>query len=232
LLGDVDAFLAALDPEPIADELDALMVAIVDATPAFLTAAADGIAEIEARIRRLINTFNPGSLAQRFLAVLDVVREELSLLDPGRLADELGEVHAQIKAALTAYDPRVLAGDLDQVLADVAAAIRGLDPAGMLPDLSGIRAQVDRLSDIIPVNALDGIGTQLEAVGNELRELDVQAMLDAVNAIPPDVAEAITLLIEAVRDEIEALLESIKYASTNASASVSVSASGSIGGGG
>ncbi|MGH9136456.1 MAG: hypothetical protein ACRD0G_05325, partial [Acidimicrobiales bacterium] len=135
-----------------------------------------------------------------------------------------------IKAALTAYDPRVIAGDLDQVLADVAAAIRGLDPSGLLPDLSGISAQVDRLGDILPVNALAGVGTQLEAVGDELRTLDVQGMLDVVNALPPEIAEAITLLIEAVRDEIKALLESIKYASTSASASVSVS--GSVGGGG
>lgn len=230
LLADVDAFLAALDPEPIAAELDALMVAIVDATPAFLTAAADGIAELEVRIRRLIATFNPGALAQRFLAILDVVREELSMLDPGRLADELGEVHARIRAAITAYDPRAIAGELDQLLADVAAAVRGLDPAGLLPDLSGVAAQIERLEDIVPVNALAGVGTQLEAVGDELRLVDVQGMLDTVNALPPQVAEAITLLIDSVRDEITALLESIKYASTNASASVSVSAS--IGGGG
>lgn len=231
LLDDVDAFLAALDPEPIAAELDALVVAIVDATPGFLTAAADGIAELEARIRALIATFNPGALAQRFLAVLDVVREELALLDPGRLADELGEVHAQIKGALTAYDPRAIAAGLDQLLADVAAAIRGLDPAGLLPDLSGVGTQVARLGDILPVNALAGVGTQLEAVGDELRELDVQGMLDVVNSVPPDIAEAITLLIAAVRDEIKALLESVKYASTSASASVSVSVSASGGGG-
>lgn len=223
LLGDVDAFLAALDPEPIAAEFDTLLAAVVDATPAFLTAAGTELRAIERRVRALIETFNPGTLMQRFLGVLDVVREELSLLDPGRLADELGEVHAEMKAALLAYDPLVLATELDGLIAQVAAAIRGLDPANVMPDLGGIATQVARVADIVPVNALAGVGTGLSAVGEELRALDVQDLLDAVNALGPDIAEKITILIETVRDEIVALLETIRYTSTSASASVSVS---------
>jgi hypothetical protein len=223
LLRDVDALLAALDPEPIAAELDALFIAIVDATPGFLAAVEAELREIERRVRALIASFNPGALMQRYLGVLDVVREELALLDPGRLADELGEVHAQIKAALGAYDPRLLAAELDALLVQVAATIRGLDPVGLMPDLSGISAQVARISDILPVNALANVGDQLEAVGDELRALDVEGLLDAVNSFTPEVAEAITLLIDAVRDEIVALLESIRFASSNTSASGSVS---------
>lgn len=223
VLADADALLAALDPEPIAAELDGLLAGVLDATPAFLTAAEAEIRALEARIRALIDTFNPGALMQRFLAVLEVIGEELALLDPGRLADELGEVHAQTKAAIAAYDPTVLAGELDGLVDEVAAAIRGLDPAGLLPDLSGIGAQVDRLGEIVPVQALAGVGTQLEAVGDELRQLDLQAMLDAVNALTPKTAEAIESLVEAVRDEIVTLLESLRYSATNASASGSIS---------
>lgn len=225
LLGDVDALLAALDPEPIAAEFDALLAAVVDATPAFLSAIDDEIVALEARVRGLVDTYNPGTLMQRFLGVLDVVREELALLDPGRLADELGEVHAQAKAAVLAYDPIVLAGELDALLAGAAAAVRGLDPSGLMPDLSGITAQVARVGDILPVNALAGVGAELEAVGTELRELDVAGMLDAVNAFTPELADGITLLIDTVRDELVALLESIRYSTTNTSLSVSVSAS-------
>ncbi len=222
---DLDALLAALDPEPIAAELDALLAAVVDLVPGFLTAAEVELRDLEARIRRLVALFNPGALAQRFLAVLDVVREEMAVLDPGRLADELGEVHARVRAALQAWDPRVLAADLDRLLADVAAALRGLDPAGLVPDLSGLTAQAARITDILPVNALAGVGDQLEAVGAELRALDIGEMIAAVNALSPEVADAITLLIQAVRDEIIALLASIRYAT--GSASVSVSAGGS-----
>lgn len=223
LLSDVDAFLDALDPEPVAAELDALLAAVVEATPGFLAAAETQLRALELRVRGLIETFNPGRLMQRYLAVLEVVREELALLDPGRLADELAEVHAEVRSALVAYDPRTLAAELDTLLAQVAAAVRGLDPSGLMPDLSGISAQTARVADILPINALAGVGTQLVEVGAELRALDVHGMLDAVNSLTPEIAEGIAALINTVRDELVNLLESIRYTSTNASASVSVS---------
>lgn len=221
LLDDLEALLDALDPEPIAVELDGLLADVVDAMPDFLTGAAVEIRALEARVRALVDEFSPGTLMQRYLEVLEVIREELALLDPGRLADELGEVHAQVRGALTAYDPTALAADLDATLSAVAAALRGLDPSGLLPDLSGIEAQVLRVADILPVNALAGVGTQLTAVGDELRALDVEGMIDAVNGLGPETAEAIELLVTAVRDELVDLLESVRYASSSGSASVS-----------
>ncbi|WP_456788802.1 hypothetical protein [Cellulomonas sp. P5_C5] len=225
LLADVDGLLAALDPEPLAAELDAFFASLVAVVPAFLTAAGATLQELLARVRALIDEFNPGTLAQRYLGVIDVVREELALLDPARLADELGEVHAVVRATIAAYDPAVLAGDLDGLIAQVAGAIRGLDPAGLLPDLSGVAAQVGRVSGLLPIAALEGVGTQLVAVGDELRELDVEGMLATINAIPPQVADAASTLVESVRDELVALLESIRYAGAGASGSVSVSGS-------
>ncbi len=229
ILNDVDSLLAALDPEPIAAEMDALMGAVLDLMPSVIAGAEAEIRSLEARIRGLIDTFNPGSLMQRYLGVLDVIREELSLLDPGRLADELGEVHAQLKAALVAYDPGALAAELDALLGEVAAAIRGLDPAEMMPDLSGIGAQVARVGEILPVNALEGVGTQLEAVGDELRKLDITAMIEAVNLLPGEVEDSISLLAKAISDELVNLLKSIRYSSSSGSASASVSVSVGVG---
>lgn len=228
LLSDVDSLLAALDPEPIAAEFDALLGSIVDLLPDFLSSADAELREFEARVRALIDEFNPGALMQRFLGVFDVIREELALLDPARLADELGEVHAAIRAAVSAYDPRVIVGEIDVVIVQVAASIRGLDPAGLVPDLTGIADQVARVSDILPVNALEGVGAELEAVGAELRSLNIDAMLEAVNALTPQLAEGIEILIESVRTELVNLLQSIQYSSSNASASVTVSAEVSV----
>lgn len=225
VLGDVDGLLAALDPEPLAAELDALLASVVAAMPAFLSGAGDAVGEVVDRVRALVEELNPGTLAQRYLGVVEVVRDELALLDPARLADELGEVHAVVRATLAAYDPAVLAGDLDALLAQVAGAVRGLDPAGLVPDLSGVAAQVARVTDVLPVAALEGVGQQLDAVGDELRALDVEGMIATVDAIPPQVAAAVSTLVVAVRDELEALLRSIRYAGGSASVSVS----GSVG---
>ncbi|ASR54792.1 hypothetical protein [Cellulomonas sp. PSBB021] len=225
VLADADGLLAALDPEPLAAELDALFASIVAAVPGFLTAAGSAVTELADRVRALVEEFNPGSLAQRYLAVVEVLRDELALLDPARLADELGEVHAVVRATIAAYDPAVLAAQLDALLGQVAGAIRGLDPAHLMPDLSGVEAQVARIAQVLPLEALDGVGTQLEAVGDQLRALDVEGMLAIVDAIPPQVADGVSTLVEAIRDELVALLESIRYAGASASASVSVSAS-------
>lgn len=223
ITADVDAFLAALDPEPIAADLDALMARIVDSVPGFLAAVGDELRDLEARVRRLVDQFNPGILAQRYLRVLDVIREELSVLDPGRLADELGEIHTAVRAVIIAYDPRGLAAEIEAILRAAAADVRALDPANLLPDLSGLTAQVERVSDLLPVKALEGVGQELVEVGEELRALDITQMIEAVNALSPEMADAITSLIDTIRDELVALLRSIRYAHPSASASVSVS---------
>ena len=223
ITGDLDAFLSALDPEPIAADLDALMARIVDLTPDFLAAVGDELGDLEARVRRLIDQFNPGTLAQRYLRVLDVIREELAVLDPGRLADELGEIHGAVRSVITAYDPRGLAAEIDAILRAAAADVRSLDPTNLLPDLSGLTAQVARVTDLLPVEALEGVGQELVEVGDELRALDIGEMIEAVNAVSPELADAITSLIESIRSELVALLGSIRYSHPSASASVSVS---------
>jgi hypothetical protein len=225
LAGDLDAFLAALDPEPIAAEFDALVASVVDATPGFVAAVSAELADVERRVRALIAEFNPGAQAQKLLGVFDVLREELDLLNPARLADELGEVHAALRAAIAAYDPAVLAADVDGLIDGVAADLRGLNPASLLPDLSGVRAQVQRLPNLLPVQALTDAGAELQEVGGQLVALDVQGLLDTVNALAPAVTDAFLRAIEAVKQELLTLLRSIRYASTSASASVSVGVS-------
>ena len=225
LAGDLDRLLAALDPEPLAAEFDALVATIIDATPALLAAAETEIVSLDRRVRALVAEFNPGAQAQRLLGFLDVLAEELDLLNPARLADELGEVHAALRAAIAAYDPAVLAADVDRLLDTAATTIRGLDPANLLPDLSGIRAQVERLPDLLPVKALEGVGTALTDVGEELVALDVAGMLATVNGLAPAVTDAFLEALAAVKAEIVALLQAIRYASTSGSASVSVGVS-------
>ncbi len=226
---DLDAFLDALDPEPIAAAFDALIARAFDLAADALPTLQALVPEFEARVRRLVDRYNPGAQAQRLLVVLEVLREELDLLNPRRLADELAEVHAAVRAALTAYDPAVFARELDELVTAAAAAVRGLDPAGLVPDLAPIRAQIDRVPGLLPLDALEGVGEELDAVGEALNDLDVPGMIETVNAIAPTVADAIDDTIEAVKAEIVALLESIRYASSHAGASGSVSVGGSIG---
>lgn len=222
---DLDALLDALDPEPLAAQMDQIFAVVVNLAHGLLPTLETQIREIENRTRLLIERFNPGAQAQKLLRVLTVLKEQLDLLNPRRLADELDEIHAAIRASLAAYDPAVFASDLAGLLATAKATITSLDPANLTPDLTPIEAQIQRVPGLLPLEALQGIGTELTAVGEELRALDVDGMVEAVNGLAPEIADAVSDAVDAIKAEIIALLNAITYANSNASASVSVSAS-------
>ena len=226
---DLQSLLDSLDPEPIAAELDGLVLDIVNKTMSTIGSVEAEVKSLFARLETLIKTFNPGAQAHKYLKVLNVLREELDLLNPSRLADELGEVHAAIRASLNAYHPRVFAQEFSELLVATALQVRSLDPAGFMPDLSGIQAQINRVPGLLPLDALNSVGASLETVGNELREIDVHAMIETINGLAPAVSDAVTDTIEALQTEIKKLLESIKYASQSGGASASISVSASVG---
>ncbi|NWO67896.1 hypothetical protein, partial [Escherichia coli] len=89
-------------------EIDTLVHDLFAMVPTLTTELLPDLQAFVDRLKALLNHFNPGSQAQKFLGVIDVVREELDVIDPHRLVAELAEVHGVIKATLMAYDPRVL----------------------------------------------------------------------------------------------------------------------------
>jgi hypothetical protein len=175
------------------------------------------------RLKAILNLLNPGTQAQKFLAVLDVLRDELDLFNPARLADELAEIHAVIRGVIAAYDPRILAEELFEVVRAVANQLRGLDPETLLGDLTFLQTTVDRLAQANPATRLQGIGASLDAVGERLGEIDIDALIESVNQLGPRLVETFGHALDAIRDEIVALLESLRFATGSASASASVS---------
>ena len=220
--GDLDAFLAALDPEPIAAELDALIDAALAKTPQLEAAVTGELRRLGERFEGLVRELNPAAQAQRYLAVLGVLREELDLLDPARLADELGEVHAAARAAIAEFDPRLIAAELGEAIEAAAGALRALDPAALLGDLSLFDDLRERIDAVDPAAKLEGIGESLHEVGERLGALNPSELLAAVNGLGPRLADVVGEIAEAIRRELVALIESIKFA--RASASVSASA--------
>ncbi|MBL7599350.1 hypothetical protein INQ10_25320, partial [Escherichia coli] len=59
----------------------------------------------------------------------------------------------------------------------------------------------------------------------ELRAIDIGALIAAVNGLGPELVENFEALIEALQDEIVALLDALRYAGGSGSASVSASVS-------
>jgi hypothetical protein len=223
LTGDLDAFLAALDPEPIANELDAFAAAVINRTPEILDQVGGDLRATIGRLRALIDELNPGAQMQRLIGIFSVVKEELDLLNPRRLAAELGEVHAAIRAAVAAYDPAILAQELGEVADAAADGILALDPATLLGDVSFLSGPVDRIRQANPATALASVGVELTEVGDRLTALDPRALIESVNALSPRVIDEMEESIEGIQAEVIALLESLRFAVANASASVEVS---------
>ncbi len=218
--GDLDAFLAALDPEPIAAELDGLVAALFDKTPELLAELEDEIRSAVDRFKALLEELNPGNQIQKFTKVLDVLREQIDLLNPRRLADELGEIHGAIRAIVTAYDPAVFANEIHAGLQAVAEQLRSLDPSALLGDLSFFDDLLTRIETAVPTHALSGVGESLGDVGAQLGEIDPSRLLEAVEDLGPELIDEVERTAEALRREIVALLESLRYASVSASVRV------------
>ncbi|NTV42785.1 MAG: hypothetical protein HGA63_05735, partial [Syntrophobacteraceae bacterium] len=222
LTGNLDSFLAALDPEPIAAELDALVNAVMEKLPELLSEFRDLFAATMMRLQSLMEELNPGTQAQKFLRVLDVIREELDALNPRRLAADLAEVHAAMRAAIAAYDPRVLAGEIDGLLDEIAASLRNLSPENLLGDIDFLEETVALVENAVPTEALSGIGESLAEVGATLQGLDLTALLESIENLGPRVVESFEQVVQAVKNEVLALLESLRFASGSVSVSVEV----------
>jgi len=224
LTGGVDALLAALDPEPLAVEVDELVYAVIRKAPELFEAIGPALNAAVDRARALFGALNPAALAQRILrAALEAVQEELSVLDPALLAAELDEIHQAIRATLAAYDPALLAAELGAVQAELVAALRGIDPAAMLGDLGDLDGLLERAAQAVPTDILTGFPDQLTALDEAFAAVDLDAILGVVAGLAPEILEAFQHALDGVRNEIVALLESLRFATARIEASVEVS---------
>ncbi len=229
-IGDsLESLLDALDLEPIATEMDELVAAVLVKLPELLEVFDDSAEIALNRIRNLLQIYNPMALAEKFLSVGDVLKEEIALLDPRRLAAELGEIHGAIRSTITAYDPGVFAQEIYDIIEAVSDKLRSLTVENLLPDLTFLDTLIANIETMSPAQILSTLDTGLDAVADRLQALDLEGLVDALNELPEEVVRAFKIAAEGIITEIRKLLEAIKYVSAEGSASVSVSASASTG---
>ncbi|HEY3185147.1 MAG TPA: hypothetical protein VGJ77_20065 [Gaiellaceae bacterium] len=224
--GDLDGLLAALDPEPLAAEVDALVAAALRKGPELLNDLGDDLERAVRTLQRVVLDLNPGALVQRFLRVLDVLREELELLSPRKLAEELDEIHAAFRAQIEAYDPGAFAGELQGILTEVATSVREIDPSAFLTDddLQEIGETVSAVEDAVPTEALASVGASLDDAAEALTQIDVAGLVRDIEQLKVRVQGAIDEAIDAVERELNALIDSLRFHGEAASGSISVGA--------
>jgi hypothetical protein len=205
--------------------MDELVARMIELTPELVAGLLPDMRAFMERVLAIINHYNPGAQAQKFLAILDIVREELDILNPRRLAAELSELHGAVRATVAAYDPRVLAEELANLTRALAQQIRGLNPQELLGDISFLQDAIDRIEQANPATRLASVGDSLTAVGERLAAIDLDALIESLNELGPRLVASFQSLAEAVRNEIVALLEALRFAAGSASVSVSAEVS-------
>jgi hypothetical protein len=171
--------------------------------------------------------FNPGFLAQKFLGLIDLLKEQLDLLDPRRLAAELGEIHKAIRDTIAAYDPAVFAQEIWEIIDRLIQGLDVLKPSELLAGFSFSNEFLNKIKAAVPTEALKDIDRSLDEVGAELAKIDPAGLLESINSLGPRLVEEFEAALERIKQEILALLNAIRFQETSGSASVSVS--GSIG---
>src|SRR5262249_4340047 len=127
--------------------------------------------------------------------------------------------------AVAAYDPRSLADEIAGVTRSLGHQIRALNPQQLLGNLDFLTPLVGQIDQANPATRLASVGQSLTALGERIGEIDLDGLIASVNELGPQLEAAFEHMLDAVRQEIVALLESLKFATGGASASVSVGAS-------
>jgi hypothetical protein len=223
LASNADQFLAALDPEPLAAELDAFADRMLRMMPQIFAELADDLTKFVTGLRAIITHFNPGAQAQKFLTLLDVLRDEIDVLNPRRLVAELAELHGVIRGAVAAYDPRAFADEIAATTRALAQQIRALKPQELLGNTDFLGPIVAQIENANPATALSDAGQSLTALGDRLGDVHLEALISSVDDLGPKLEVAFEHMLDAVKQEIIALLESLKFATGSASVSVSAS---------
>jgi hypothetical protein len=227
---DLDAFLAAIDPEPVAAAVDALVSTAMRRGPDLVTAFGDTLVHIMERIRALIERYQPAAIAMRFLPLLQIIDDEISLLDPRALAAEVEDVYNIIVGTVAAYDPAAIAATVDAEIAAVVTELHSFSASSLIPDTSFLQPLADKIQGASPLPALHDAATNLDALGVRLADVDLDQLVADVNGLGPKVSDGVDRAVESIKREILALLDALQFGAANASASVSVS--GSVGAGG
>jgi hypothetical protein len=222
--GTLDGLLAALDPEPVAAELDALAAAALKKAPELFAELDDELLAALMKIKQLFDELNPAAQAQKFLRIIGVIYRELDVLNPALLADELGAIHLAVRRAVEAYDPLSFAADLQKPIQNVANALRGLEAElpNIFGDLAFLEPLIATLDEVNPATMLAEVGASLKTVGEELAKLDPSALLATVDGLGDRIRESFQKAVDAIVAEMVALLESLRYAAGGGSVKLEI----------
>jgi hypothetical protein len=222
VMAKIDAIFDAVDPKPIADELDAIGAKILAKLQSFAEDIARQLFKVWNAIFEEMEPVTPGGLLKTLTEVMDAIKAQLAALDPAQLEAEINEIVEALIAALEAYSPAAFAGTLTPAFEALKAKLAALDPAALLGDLSPLSSALDEVEKLRPSLVLAPLTAQAEAIDKSLQSLlgfDPAAIITAAIA---NLKAEIELVLQRIEVELDGLLGDLEGAG-GGSASVSAS---------
>ena len=207
--GPIDAFLAELDPEPVAAALDVLAQEAAERLLAVGEALAEALESLRADVEAQLKELGPGAIMERLARLLLLVREELNRIHPAEIGRDLRPLFLAVRRRIEAWSPLALAGRVAEALVVVADALRALDPAALLGDLSDLDGLAERVAGLAPGLRLRPLADQLGELGDQLAELDIEASVTVITDAAVEVLAELTAAVEVVLDGLADLLRSL-----------------------
>ena len=207
--GPIDAFLAQLDPEPVATALDALAQEAAERILAVGDALAHALESLQADVEARLAALGPAAIMERLARLLLLVRQELDRMHPAEIGRDLRPLFLAIRARLAAWSPVALAGRVAEALVVVADALRALDPSVLLGDLSDLDGLAARVAALAPGRRLQPLADQLGELGDQLATVDLQASVTVITDAAAEVLTELTAAVDIVLDGLADLLRSL-----------------------
>lgn len=228
ILARLDALFDAIDPSPIADEMDLLGEKILGKLQSFAADIAKALFRIWNTIFDSVLPILPQSMINAVSTAFDAIRFQLATLDPAQLEKELGELLDSVVAALEAYSPAAFAASLGDAFAALKTKLQALDPAVLLGDLNPLKGLIDQFKTLQPSLILAPLTAQAQAVEtalSHLLDLDLgKVMTDAVANLTVQVED----VLHKIEVELDGLLGDLQ-ADGGGGGAVSVSVSAAAG---
>ena len=217
----LDAVFAAVDPKPVADELDALGDKLLSKLQSFAADIAKALVRLWNAVFDNLLPITPQGMLDVINTVFTAIRNQLSVLDPAQLAAELGGVLDAVMGALEAYSPAAFASTLGSVFEALKAKLNALDPAKLLGDLNPLQGVIDQFKTLQPSVVLAPLAAQAQAVDAALAHLlDLDLAKIATDAIA-NLKAQIESIIQQIEAELDGLLDDLQSAGGGGEATVS-----------
>lgn len=221
VLARIDALFDAIDPTPIADEMDAIGAAIEAKLQSFAADIAKSLFKVWNTIFEEMLPVLPQGMIGALTGVMDAIRAQLAALDPAGLEAELDELLDAVVETLQAYSPAAFAATLSTTFEAVKSKLSELDPAALLGNLDPLAEAIDALEQLRPSVVLEPLKNAAENVDAALVALLDFDPAEIIAEAIANLKAQIELVLQRIEVELDGLLADVG-ASGGASASVSL----------